>query len=86
MRVSVSNYRTEAADIGLACRSVPLDQLGATVAEIAEQVVATSNGSRVAYKDLYRDARAGDIAAGLDYESASTYEIEDTEERLAAFR
>ena len=30
--------------------------------------------------------RAGDIAAGLDYESASTYEIEDTEERLAAFR
>ena len=77
---------SEAAAIGLACRSVPLDQLGTTVAEIAEQIVATSTGSRGAYKDLYRDGRAGDIAAGLEYEAATAYEIGDTEERLAAFR
>ncbi len=76
----------EAAAIGLACRSVPLDQLDETVAELANQIAAQSAGSLAAYKDLYAQADQLGIDDGLRYEYATHYPIADTAERLAAFR
>ncbi len=76
----------EAAAIGLACRSVPLDDLDAAVAGLVDQILGNSAGSLAAYKDLYRVAEQCGLADGLAYEAATGYPIDDTEERLAAFR
>ncbi|MFT4659540.1 MAG: enoyl-CoA hydratase [Candidatus Aldehydirespiratoraceae bacterium] len=76
----------EAATIGLAARSVPLDKLDTVVAELTETIVANSDGSLVAYKDLFRVAEQHGLADGLAYEAATDYSIRDTDERLAAFR
>lgn len=76
----------EAAQIGLACTSVPLDELDAVVADMAATIAGNSSDALVAYKDLY-DARSRlGLAEGLAYEAASTYTIGDTDERLAEFR
>lgn len=76
----------EAAAIGLACRSVPRDDLDAEVATLVDQILANSNGSLVAYKDLYRVAEQHGLTDGLAYEAATGYSIDDTETRLADFR
>jgi len=76
----------EAAEIGMACRSVPADELDATVDALAASIVANSAGSLVAYKDLYERAESLGVADGLAYEAATSYEIADTDERLADFR
>ncbi len=76
----------EAAEIGLACRSVPRDQLDAEVDELAAQIVANSGASLVAYKDLYVKADELGVDAGLAYEYGTHYSIPDTAERLASFR
>ncbi|MGH1502078.1 MAG: enoyl-CoA hydratase/isomerase family protein [Acidimicrobiales bacterium] len=76
----------EAAEIGLACRSVPRDQLDAEVDELAAQIVANSGASLVAYKDLYAKADELGVDAGLVYEYGTHYSIPDTAERLASFR
>lgn len=76
----------EAAAIGLACRSVPRDDLDAEVATIVAQILGNSDGSLIAYKDLYRVAEQDGVADGIAYEAATGYSIDDTEERLAAFR
>ena len=75
----------KAAAMGMACRSVPVDQLDAAVDELVESISAASHGSLRAYKDLYRVAEAG-LAEGLEYEYGHDYEITDTDERLASFR
>lgn len=77
---------TEAAIIGLSCRSVPLADLDSTVAEMAAAVAANSSGSLVAYKDLFAVAESQGVEPGLRYEADTTYEIVDTDERLAEFR
>ncbi len=76
----------EAAEWGLAVRSVPRDQLDAAVDELVTTLLANSAGSLAAYKDLYRAALDSDLVAGLAYEAGSEYEITDTDERVADFR
>lgn len=76
----------EAAAIGLACRSVPLDQLDDEVTALVDQILGNSSGSLAAYKDLYRVAEQDGLADGLTYEAATGYPITDTESRLAGFR
>jgi len=76
----------EAAQIGLACRSVPLAELDAVVDELAATIAANSAQSLVAYNDLYQVAEQRGVADGLVYEAATAYEITDTDERLAGFR
>lgn len=77
---------TEAAEMGMACRSVPADALDATVNEMAAQIVANSIDSLHAYKDLYDSAAAGTVRDALAYEANTSFEISDTDERLAGFR
>lgn len=76
----------EAAQIGLACRSVPLAELDQVVADMAQTIAGNSGEALVAYKDLYAVAESAGLADGLSYEAATTYTIGDTDERLAEFR
>ncbi|GAB2485884.1 enoyl-CoA hydratase/isomerase family protein [Jatrophihabitans fulvus] len=76
----------EAAQWGLVARSVPRDELDATVAGLVEGIVANSHGSLRAYKDLYRAAERLNLTDGLAYEAATGYVIDDTESRVAGFR
>jgi enoyl-CoA hydratase len=76
----------EAAAWGLAARSVPRDELDAAVDELVADLLANSDGSLAAYKDLYRAALGSDLVAGLAYEAASAYPIADTDARVAGFR
>lgn len=76
----------EAAEMGMACRSVPAAELDAVVAELAGTIAANSAGSLAAYKDLYAASEQMGVADGLAYEAATVYPIGDTDERLAAFR
>ena len=76
----------EAAEWGLAARAVPLDELDRTVRDLAEQLLANSMGSLVAYKDLYRRSLDSGQAEGLEYEAAARFVIADTAQRLATFR
>jgi enoyl-CoA hydratase len=77
---------TEAAEWGLAARSVQLDHLDGVVDELAQQLLANSMGSLVAYKDLYRRSLDSGQAEGLEYEAATSFVISDTAQRLASFR
>lgn len=76
----------EAAEWGLAARAVPLEQLDAAVDDLAQQLLANSIGSLVAYKDLYRRSLDVGQADGLAYEAAARFDIADTAQRLATFR
>lgn len=76
----------EAAEMGMACRSVAGDELDAAVDEMTAQIVANSVGSLHAYKDLYDTSAAGSVSDALAYEAATDYTIGDTDERLAGFR
>jgi enoyl-CoA hydratase len=76
----------EAASIGLACSSVPFDELDVEVAGLVDQILGNSDGSLAAYKDLYRVAEQHGLADGLAYEAATDYPIADTDSRLAGFR
>ncbi len=76
----------EAATWGLAALAVPADRLDAAVDELVGQVAGNSAGSLRAYKDLYRAAEREALPAGLAYEAATDYPVDDTEGRVAAFR
>jgi enoyl-CoA hydratase len=76
----------EAAAIGLAARSVPRDELDTTVDELVGVIVSNSSGSLAAYKDLFQVAEQKGLTEGLVYEASTGYLIDDTDERLAAFR
>ncbi len=75
----------EAFDIGLAARVAPRDDFADALATLVGEVIASSNDSIVAYKDLYRVAESGDLAKGLAYEYGTEYQFTDTNERLADF-
>lgn len=77
---------TEAAEFGMACRSVPAPELDATVADLARSIAANSAGSLAAYKDLFAASERLGLPDGLAYEAAARYEIADTDDRLASFR
>lgn len=76
----------EAAEMGMACRSVPAAELDGVVAELATAIAANSAGSLAAYKDLYAASEQLGVTEGLAYEAATVYPIDDTDERLASFR
>lgn len=76
----------EAAEMGMACRSVPGSELDAVVADLATTIAGNSAGSLAAYKDLYAASEQLGVADGLAYEAATAYPIDDTDERLASFR
>jgi enoyl-CoA hydratase/carnithine racemase len=76
----------DAAEWGLATRSVPLGQLDQAVLDLASAVLLNSTDSVAAYKDLYRRALELGLDAGLTYEERTEYPIADTDARLAAFR
>jgi enoyl-CoA hydratase len=77
---------TEAAAWGLATCAVPLVELDAAVDELARAVTAGSPGSVAAYKDLFLRSLDEGLAAGLDYEASTIFDIADTEERISGFR
>jgi enoyl-CoA hydratase len=76
----------QAVDWGLAALAFPRAELDAAVADVAATVAANSRGSLAAYKDLYRAAERLNLPAGLAYEAATGYPIDDTEARIAKFR
>jgi enoyl-CoA hydratase/carnithine racemase len=76
----------EAAEWGIVARACRREELDAVVAEVATSISATSAGSARAYQDLYRAAEGLPLADGLAYEAATDFPIEDTEDRIAAFR
>ncbi len=76
----------EAAAWGLAAMSVPRDDLAATVAALADEMLENSSESFVAYKDLFSAAEQLGIAAGLAYEADHDYPFTESDERLAGFR
>jgi enoyl-CoA hydratase len=75
----------EAAAWGLAARSVRRERLDASVAEIISEIISNSAGSIAAYKDLYRVAIDSRLDEGLAYESATSYDITDSADRIASF-
>jgi len=75
----------EAAEIGLVNRAVPAEELDEAVQRLAEEVLANSRDSIAAYKRLYRDGMATDLAGALQLEFGSEFEIGDTGERLGGF-
>jgi enoyl-CoA hydratase len=76
----------EAAAWGLAAHAVPLDELNGFVQSLAQTLLANSQGSLVAYKDLYRRSLDTGQDEGLAYEASARFPIADTAERLAGFR
>jgi enoyl-CoA hydratase/carnithine racemase len=76
----------EAAAWGMAVAAVPASELDATVDALVAQIASNSTGSLAAYKQLYRDSADAELSAGLAMEAATTFQIEDTEERISAFR
>ena len=76
----------EAAELGMATRAVPRDQLDAAVAELAEAIAGNSREALAAGKALYRATAGLPLEAGLAYEAAIEYPITDTDDRLAGFR
>jgi enoyl-CoA hydratase len=83
---SVTFSGEEAARWGMAIRSVPRAELDSAVEEILTSLAANSNGSLAAYKDLYRASLDSSLTDGLAYEASTHYRIDDTDERLTAFR
>lgn len=75
----------EAAEMGMACRSVPAAEIDAVVDELAATIAKNSAGSLAAYKDLFGASERMPLEDGLSYEAATEYPISDTSERLAGF-
>jgi len=76
----------QAQEWGLAALSCPQADLDAVVGEIAVVISSHSSGARAAYKDLYRASDRLQLPDGLAYEAATSYPIDDTEQRVAKFR
>ena len=76
----------EAKALGMAARSAPAAELDAAVADLVAAVLANSDQSLRAYKDLYRQTMELPLTQALAYEAATDYPITDTAERLAGFR
>lgn len=75
----------EAYDYGMASHCVPLDQLDATVAEVAAAVVANSPEAVAAYKDLYRNGQDRNMTDALQFEYDTQYPMSGAGDRLGTF-
>lgn len=74
----------EAAAIGLASYSVPLDDLDAKIAELTDAIVANSAGSIAAYKDLFIASQERGLSGGIAYEEEAVYKISDSKDRIGS--
>lgn len=74
----------EAAEYGLALQACPPEELESVVDELATTIAAQSSGSVAAYKDMYAKSANTGLEEGLEYEFNTEFEIEDTDERMAA--
>ena len=70
---------------GLASHCVPLAQLDATVAELADAIAANSPESIAAYKDLYVNQQDRGLTDGLQFEYDATYPMSGAGDRLSTF-
>jgi len=87
LSLSARNFSgAEAFALGMVARAVPRDELDAAVADLVANIMANSQGSLEAYKDLYRQTMEMPLTAALEYEAATDYTIADSSERLADFR
>lgn len=75
----------EAAEWGLANRSVPLEQLDDAVKSLADEILPNSRESIAAYKVLYNKGGRRTEKKALKFEEKEVFTISDTRERLAAF-
>ena len=69
----------------MASHCVPLEQLDATVAELAAAIVANSPDSLRAYKDLYRNQQDLGFGEGLAFEYRTMYPMSGAGDRVAGF-
>jgi enoyl-CoA hydratase len=76
----------EAERIGLVNRAVPAGMLEEALRDIADRIIANSEGSVSAYKRLYNTNEGMSLDESLQFEFGSNFEIGDTAERLAGFR
>ncbi len=77
---------SEARDLGLVVRAVPLAALDGEVDDLVASVLANSRDSLLAYKDLYRSGAERPLTDALAYEASTVYAIADTADRLDGFR
>ena len=77
---------TEAKELGLAVRAVPLDELDREVDDLVASILANSRGSLLAYKELYRTGAERALDDALAYEASTQFAIDDTADRLDGFR
>ena len=75
----------DAVNMGLANRAVPLDELDATVQELADAILPNSRESIAAYKQLYNKGASQPVAEALAYERETKFDISDTADRLSQF-
>ena len=75
----------EAYDYGMASHCVPLERLDATVAEVADSVVANSSEALAAYKDLYRHGQDRGLTDALQFEYDADYPMSGAGDRLGTF-
>ena len=75
----------DAYDFGMASHCVPLDQIDATVAEVAAAIVANSPEALAAYKDLYRHGQDRGITGALGFEYETEYPMSGAGARLGTF-
>lgn len=75
----------EAAEWGLANRSVPLAELDEAVKSLADEILPNSRESIAAYKVLYNKGGIRTEKKALKFEQDAEFEISDTKERLAEF-
>ena len=75
----------EAAEWGLANRSVPLEKLDEAVKSLADEILLNSRDSVGAYKVLYNKGGGRTEKKALQFEEEKIFTIRDTNERLAEF-
>ncbi len=75
----------EAYEFGIASHCVPLDDLDATVLELATAISANSPESIAAYKDLYLNQQQVGVIDGLSFEYSTMYPMGDAGGRLDGF-
>ena len=75
----------QAKEYGIALEAFPLDELRTKVYDIANNIAKNSPNSIKAYKDLYSAARNKGQIEGLSYESETSYDIPEVNERVKEF-
>jgi enoyl-CoA hydratase/carnithine racemase len=77
---------TEAAAWGLAAEVVPTDRFEEALDTLASNLAANSRDSLIAHKRLAAAASRLPLDEGLRFEADASFEIADTEDRVANFR